>query len=152
MASSQTLADTKKYLDVCTSIFDEEYLKVLSSVSTSAMWRIAGALSLPHLHHVHEPRSGPICIVKLSHITGFSVQEIFGILDESQYFFDVSPRFGQQCSINVWIKRELYIFLQDEARSRDAYSKYRSSVILEFRSKIMESSRYLVITVNIRKY
>jgi len=152
MPSSQTPADIKKSLDACTSIFDEEYLNVLSSVSTSAMWRIAGALSLPHLHHMHEPRFGPICIVKLSQITGFSVQEIFGILDESQYIFNVSPRFGQQCSIDVWIKRELHMFLQDEARSRDAYSKYRSSVILDFRSKIMESSRYLVITVNIQKY
>ena len=134
MPSPQTLVDIKKSLDVCTSIFDEEYLKVLSSVP-AAMWKIAGAFSLPGW----EPHSGPTSdIVQLSQATGLSVQDILEILDESPFFFDVSPsKLGQQYSIDIWIKLELRTFLLDEARSRGFYSKYRTSVILEFRSRIL---------------
>jgi len=139
MPSPQNLVDIKKSLDACTSIFDEEYLKALSSVSASAMWEIAGALSLLGW----QPFSGLTSdVAQLSQVTGLPVQEIFGILDEGQFFFDVSPsKSGQQYLIHVRIKLELWTFLLDEGRSRNFYSKYRTSVIFELRSRILESLR-----------
>jgi len=130
-------------------IFDGAYHKVFPSVSKSAIWKVAGAVSLSYFH----PRVHPMGadIVELSQITGISVQKIIEILDESRYLFGVTASsFGQGHLIDVFIKPESQKFLLDEARSRDFYFAYRSSTILEFRSKILRrtgSERYVMTSI-----
>jgi len=86
-------------------------------------------------------------IVQLSQNTGISVQKIIEILDESRYLFGVTASsLRQGHSFDVFIKPESQQFLLDEARSRDLHFTYRSSTILEFRSKILQrtgSERYV---------
>jgi len=137
---SLQIAGIKKSLDACTAIFDVACHTVFPSISTSATWKVAGAVSL---------HPWAIDIVELSQSTGISVQKIIEILDESRYLFGVKS-FGKANSVNVFIKPESQQFLLDEARSRDFYFSYRSNTILVFQSKIlhcMESERYVMISI-----
>jgi len=130
-------ANIKEFVRVCEDIFDRSLLGTLSP--TSAVWKVAGANELPHLHI--DPNGGvrlspSIPIETLPQYTGLSIATISQILKENRGLFDFAIIFTQHSFYINCMRNSYHKFLMDEVRSGDLHVTYRNSVIRALKSRI----------------